>query len=698
MQFRILFTRKTICRLAAALSGLAMAGCAGMSPASDSPGASTGLTGRFAGDDLTVWQRRSDCFRRDVRPAEGSAPDMALVCSGGDAGADPHRTGLQRAAAYFNAASAYNFMAVTGVSGMACETRGDCHRAALDMIHRSNLNQPDPWPGPAGGSQDLRKDSGFLIRRRMEHARALSGIAASGPYPAGECTGQAQCLAEASSLLSQEDVTGLATLSDPVLKGIACSALELRADINGRLGPAREPEVSSDLRSIASFCPSLSDWAAERLAVQALTRADGLFAILQDQPGNGSVPDDINSITTSILLAYQEAAGSGITRAAAMLGLGRLYMHLAGADPDRRREYYRQAIRSFEAVPPDLPGISAELRAADADLLGRSYRELAALVGTQEALEHEALIAGAVRSFEAALSLAPSTARQVQLAEAYEAAHLWQEAMQAYGDAIGSAGPADIVAPALGLARLLEDRGDPPAALDVLTAALRLSGDPRLSHEAGRLRFGSGDHAGALVLLSRALSQTDQDKLADAHYMISVSETVLRRAGWSARAREHARTALRLQPDSVRYVRQECLVHLLGAPMARPAASRDLHCLTVASAEGWLLRGMLFLKQAQQSELSVYDAGSQERWRHLLRSADEAFLAGEAALNEQPAGAGLVWFDDLRREVDLAELLPDGRRVVARCRREITVSEGSATWRRLETFFGHYGVLKCARN
>lgn len=381
-----------------------------------------------------------------------------------------------------------------------------------------------------------------------------------------------------------------------------------------------------------------------------------------------------------------------------MRGMGRLYMHMAGSDPDRAGDYYQLAIRAFEAAPLDLKAGPAELTAGDFETLGQAYQGLASIVGPDAALEHENLMAGAVRSFETALSLAPTTRRHVQLARAYEAAHLWREAMDTYREAIASATPAGTVIPALELARLLEDQGNPGAALEVVTGTLTLMRDPRLSYQAARLHFRAGSHAQALDLLAGALALPDGEELAEAYYMMSVSESVLRHAGWPSRAREHARNAVRLGPQTARYVRQECLVHLVTAPVRRVAASASQHCPTNTTAEGWLLRGMLFLKQAQQTELSVYDAASQESWRGLLRAADEAFLAGQAVLEDAGADAAKVWFDDLRREVNLAEVLSDGRRVVARCRREISILEGSAAWRRLEVFFGHYEVLKCSKS
>ncbi|MEX1251017.1 MAG: tetratricopeptide repeat protein [Hyphomonas sp.] len=338
---------------------------------------------------------------------------------------------------------------------------------------------------------------------------------------------------------------------------------------------------------------------------------------------------------------------------------------------------------------------SASLRAAEQ--LGVSYLNLADTKRPGDALEQESLLGAAIRVLVKSASLSPTYERQMILGEAYERAGRGDEAEATYRTAMASGQSAGHETATLSLARLLERAGKADEALSVLQKAF--SGGlqaPSIRYEIGRLQFVKSDFSGVNDALSPIAGTLLAAQMAEARYMLSVAETVLRRTGWQARARAYADEAAQANSFSPRYSRQACLSHILaGGPDVKSGASLQ-RCPAGDTAERHLLRGMYFLKQAQLIDVSAYDRASQDYWRSILRLAQDAFQSGEAALKAHPEAKASPRFDDLGREIDLAVALAQGNLVVERCRRDASIETGSQTWKDLEAFFGQYGVLKCS--
>jgi tetratricopeptide (TPR) repeat protein len=285
----------------------------------------------------------------------------------------------------------------------------------------------------------------------------------------------------------------------------------------------------------------------------------------------------------------------------------------------------------------------------------------------------------------------------VILGEAYEQAGRNKEAEAAYRSALAAGSGAGHETAALSLARILERTGKTEEALDVLQKAIVSGFQPAaLRYDIGRLQFGRSEFPGVIDALSPVASTLPAAQAAEARYMLSIAETVLRRAGWQTRARSYADEAAQADSTSAKYARQSCLSHILGGgPEVKSGASLQ-RCRPGNTGESHLLRGMYFLKQAQLSDVSAYDRASQDYWRGILRLAQDAFQSGEAALKADPETIASPRFDDLGRQIDLAAVLAQGQQVVERCRRDAVIEPGSQTWKDLEAFYGHYGVLKCS--
>ena len=79
---------------------------------------------------VPAWKSPKDCFSRNVLATDPYAERMAIVCSGPEAAANPDLSGVERATAYFNAASGYNLLGERGMTSLACETTSACYQFA----------------------------------------------------------------------------------------------------------------------------------------------------------------------------------------------------------------------------------------------------------------------------------------------------------------------------------------------------------------------------------------------------------------------------------------------------------------------------------------------------------------------------------------------------------------------------------------
>lgn len=638
------------------------------------------------------WSGLQDCFRRDVQPQPGTAERMALTCSGNQAAADPRKSGIDRASAYFNAALAFNFLADQQADTLACET-SSCTRFALDHIERSFIHQ-EALPLPAASMAVAGADRRFDIRRRLVRAAALRG---SSEMLAPACGAPEACLLSANEALGPYNWEGLAASEDGVVSALACRALSLRSQVNFLRGPAQEPLEVTDLRHIVQRCPDFSAAALERLAQIAFGRAEQLRASMLNAGGTPPGKAEAISLGTSAMASYTDALQSDDLKLPAYRNMGLVHLKLAELDRTSASFHFEAAIDAFNTAQALSQAGGGTDHAADLERLGASYLSLADAREKITPLEEETLISSAIRALEKAILQAPAYKSWITLGGAYARAGREKGAEAAYRAALALAGTDNGEQASLSLARLLEKMGKPGEALAALEP-LYTSGKagPGLEYTVARLRFIRADHAGALEALTRAIPWLQSPLDAEAHYMAGISESILRRPGWQSRMLAHGDAAAQANSFAVKYIRLDCLAHILnGSKDVRTAASLQ-RCPSGTTPERFLLRGMYFLKQAQLMDVSAYNAASQDYWRSVLRLAEESFRAGQQAAKAQPGASTKVWFDDLQREVNVEDMLASGLTVISRCRREVTIPTESGTWSGLDSFFGHYGVLKCS--
>ena len=638
------------------------------------------------------WSGLQDCFRRDVQPQPGTAERMALTCSGSQAAADPRKNGIDRASAHFNAALAFNFLADQETASLACDTPGSCARFSLDHIERSFIHQEALLP--ATNTAASGADQRFDIRRRLVQAAALKG---SSEVQAAACGTPEECLTAANDALGSYSWEALAASEDQVVSALACRGLNLRSQVNYLRGPAQEPLEMADLRQMVQRCPDFSAAAVKRLAAIAFRRAEQLHASMLNM--SGSQPDKAQAIAlgTSAASSYKDALRSDELKLPAYRNMGLVHLKLAELDRPSASSHYQAAADAFNAAQALSQATGGADHAGDLERLGMSYLSLVNASDNLTPIEEETLINSAVRALETAIAQAPAYQGWLKLGEAYARAGRAKDAETAYRAALALGGTDKGEQASLSLARLLEKAGKPSDALSVLEP-LYASGHSGLDlqYEVGRLRFTQKDYAGAIDALTRAGARLQSPRDAEAHYMTGISESILRRPGWQSRMLAHADAAAQSNSFSAKYIRLDCLAHILnGGKEVRTAASLQ-RCPAGSTPERSLLRGMYFLKQAQLMDVSAYNAASQEYWRSVLRLAEDSFRAGQEAAKTQPSAATRLWFDDLQREVNIEDMLASGLTVVSRCRREVTVPLESSTWAGLDAFFGHYGVLKCS--
>ena len=645
------------------------------------------------GGAIPLWTGTDDCFSRNVLETALNAERMALSCSGPEAAADPDRSGVERANSYFNAAVGYNLLAAAEQTSGACQTGGACYQSALTLLEKSFANQEDALVRKDNAAPLPPADERFILRRRLAQAQALTGAARSG---SSACQDPELCLSAASDALAVLDLAALASRKDDPISTFACRALELGTEINQLKGAEHEYAAVADFRQIIRYCPMLAASASDKLARIAFNRGEQLRRSMAESVASNAPLSQSAALGASAAASYRDAAGSDAVKLAAYRGLGAVSLSLADLEPGKAAEHFSAAGDAFNAAQALSAATPDDTHAGDLEQLGGSYLKLAGTQRLTDPKENGKLIDAAIRVLEKSTSLSPTYNRQMILGEAYEQAgrHKDAEAVYRLATASGYSGHETAI---LSLARLLERSGKPQDALSVLEKALATGHESAsISYEIGRLKFGQSDFSGVIDALPRPSEKLSATQSAEANYMLSVAETVTRRKGWQARARAYADEAAQANSYSSKYSRQSCVSHILGGgPDVKSGASLQ-HCPVDDSAEKHLLRGMYFLKQAQLIDVSAYDMSSQDYWRSILRLAQDSFQSGQAAMKLHPQAKPRPRFDDIGREIDLAAALAQGNMVVERCRRDVDIETGSQTWKDLEAFFGHYGVLKCS--
>jgi tetratricopeptide (TPR) repeat protein len=322
---------------------------------------------------------------------------------------------------------------------------------------------------------------------------------------------------------------------------------------------------------------------------------------------------------------------------------------------------------------------------------------LSKVTGLPGSVERQALAERAASALQSAVDLAPTAVRYAVLGDAYADTGQCTLAIPAYNSAIPGLAAAHKVSTILALSAAYDACGQPDLALQTLnqaSAAGNVSAEVR--YEIGRKEFNNGNFQAALGALRAAESGLNGLQAAEANYMMSVAETITRPDGWQKSALSHAERAVSLNARTWVYNRQACLATILKGGKSVKDGTSLARCPDAGTPEASLLRGMFFLKQAQSMDVSAYNLASQTQRRSVLQAAETAFTRGQEALTDAPDRERLVQFDDLQANVDIAARLQQGLTVIQRCNREVTLGPQDPVWNDLNTFYGHYGILKCS--
>lgn len=616
---------------------------------------------------------------------------MAQTCGGSSAAADPSRSGIDRATASFHAASAYNVLAMSGTSNALCTSAGSCSEIALSLLDQSLASQQDNQVALTGSAEQVGANKRFILRRTLERSRALRAVANSGAANAS-CGTRTSCLADAAALLTSISVEIPPASEQPEDARLGCEILDTRWRVNSDLGREREYLYVQDLRRLVAECPSYAASASDRLAEISFERAESVKADLTQAASLPSVETSIAAITD-----YRDTLGTDRFRLPAYRGMGAIYRSLAKRDPSGARTYLDSTVDAYENSVRLSVSATASERAADHEHLGSSLTALSKIAGAPGSTERLALAERAADALQKSVNFEATPARYALLGDAYTDTGQCTLAIPAYNSALPGLAGADKVSAILALSSAYDACGQPDLALQTLnqaTAAGNVSAEVR--YEVGRKEFENGNFPAALSALRAAESGLNAMQAAEANYMMSVAETIIRPEGWQKSALEHAERAVSLNARTWAYNRQACLAAILKGGKAVKNGSNLARCPDAGTPESDLLRGMFFLKQAQSMDVSAYNLASQTEWRSVLRAAETAFTRGQESLADASERERMIRFDDLQADVDIAARLQQGLTVIRRCNREITLGPQDPVWNDLNAFFGHYGVLKCS--
>ena len=95
------------------------------------------------------------CFERSIAVPQTGVENMARTCEGPSAAGDPSRSGIDRANASFNAASAYNRLASANAANTLCPTKAACSQRALNLLDQSLASQQDSQISLTGTAEQI---------------------------------------------------------------------------------------------------------------------------------------------------------------------------------------------------------------------------------------------------------------------------------------------------------------------------------------------------------------------------------------------------------------------------------------------------------------------------------------------------------------------------------------------------------------
>lgn len=645
--------------------------------------------------DGMEWTNLQDCFMRDVAVLPSNAEIIARVCGGPEAAGNSSLTGKQRSSATFNAAIANYQLAQNSLSGgdlaMSASRLEDAHV----MIESSFLHETDQVTNQANKK--------FFLNREWLTARIAFAASELASSQAAYCGLKEQCLRAATtryetlelsaSFLTEIDAQTGKEQADPLL----CKILDDRSSVYQKIADRYLYLSQADLNQMLLLCPKDTEIAQERLAEIAFAQADhtrvDLVALYDPQLNRDrNRREALGAITN-----YEKAATAPRYKLSAERGIGEISLWLSDWDREFETENTQRAAEAFEraakqaAIQQDLI-VEAEMRT----LQGHAIFKLAHSMTTDQSLQSE-LYQDALKAFDAAIKIDATPPRRLQLARAQSAVGNLIAAKKNYRIGISALSGAERAAAQLELASIhaaLEETIEERQLLDSVYSETQSL--PDLQFSVGKRLYEIGEPQIAQQALLRASENLPSADRAEANYILSVIDLILRPTGWKTTSVTRAERAIQLGNGDARYSRHACLTHILraGEPLKKGADAP--WCERRGSAAENLLSGMYLLKRAQSMEVSAYDATSQSRWRAMLRLAEDIFRDGLTIADSAQETPLLVRFDDLQRDVHIETQLSNGLLVISRCRRDIELEPGDNEWINLEAFFGHYGVLKCS--
>lgn len=641
------------------------------------------------------WTNLQDCFMRDVVVLPSNAETIAKICGGPEAAGNSSLTGKQRSSATYNAAIANFQLAQYSLSEGDLSSSASRIADAHIMIESSFLHETDQ------ATNESTKE--FFLNREWLTARLAFTASELASSHAVYCGLKEQCLRAATtgyetldlsaSFLTKIDSQTGREQADPLL----CKILDDRSVVYQKIGDRYLYRGRDDLNQMVLLCPQDTEIAKERLAEIAFAQADRTRVDLVALSEPHLKRDRNRREALGAITNYEKAAIASRYKLFAEKGIGEISLWLSGWDREFETENIQRAAEAFEraakqaAIQQDSIA-EAEMRT----LQGHAIFTLAHSITTDPSLQRE-LYHDAIKAFDAAIKIEATTTRRLQLARAQSAVGDLIAAKKNYRIGVSALSGADRAAAQLELASVhaaLDETIEERQLLDSVYSETQSL--PGLQFSVGKRLYEIGETQMARQALLRASENLPADDRAEANYILSVTDLILRPTGWKTMSVTRAERAIQLGNGDARYSRHACLTHILRAGEPLKKGSDAPWCERRGSAAENLLSGMYLLKRAQSMEVSAYNATSQSRWRAMLRLAEDSFKEGLMKAESAEQTPILVRFDDLQRDVNIEAQLSNGLLVISRCRRDIALEPGNDEWINLDAFFGHYGVLKCS--
>lgn len=622
---------------------------------------------------------------------------MANECVAASGDSDRYRA----AYAAFNAARAFNQIGDTS-SDPASSDALQAYASALKHIGTSLVLVSNDDPRLANESNKSKKlaNDRFRLDRVNEKGRALVGLGL--PMEAGAIPNSTPCSMTAREGCYTEAISWL-NKNESLISPLAASPGEISDDnfyyLRGRAYAASGTDAIkaiSDLQKVTAQ-PSLS------------ASANGILASVSLKAGQTAARDLTNSGQNTAINFYRIAVTANPRAVEADMGLGDAYTWLGDNATVNHNENYNNAVRYYT---------DAINGSSDGAMQSRGYqgrgKARVALSVQPDGKNDPAMLRDAIADYNAAAGLEPKNpAPRLNLARALSKAGQLAQASTAYSQATGLMSPDSAQASAALMelgdvkAKLNAPPGEVRAAYERAKIGNRESARPDL--EIGKSYFSeavsSGDNGSLLVNASQALQAAinraggadappapgETDVKADAYYYLSL---VSAKRGSLLDAVKNADDAARVGAANPAYGLHACVAHIMRGGTS-VGADNSLSCAgSDGTAQGLLLRGMFYLRNAQ------YVASAAKGI-----SRDTARFAFEQGMNAADRSTTPIALEDSFKwpgapaTPPIRNLLEYGKAKAAACQGlSSTLPLSSSELRAAQSYFDFYHVEKCEPN